>query len=210
MEDHATIRVVVVDDHDVVRSGIINWISAEPDIDVVASDSTGQGAIECVKQHRPDVLLIDLHLPDMRATDVAKVLRSQDFDTCIIIMTGYEKNRVRQVLDAGANGYLSKEDKREVVLDAIRWGASRQPGVWVSPSALQTMLEKEREIREADLTKSELQVLGMIDQPNPVICKSLGIIDGTLRNHLSNIYFKLRVPGRAEAIEKAKSYGLVY
>ena len=207
-DPETSITVVVVDDHHVVRSGIIGWIESEPDMTVVGSGSTADEAVDLVSRHTPSVLLIDLHLRGRKATDVAHTLRDQGSTTCIIVMTGYEKNRVRQVLASGANGYLSKEDKREVMIDAIRWGASGTSGIWVSPSSLQFMLEIERELRDAELTKMEMQILAMIDMSNTEICTDLGISDGTLRNHLSNIYFKLRVQNRSEAAAKARHLGL--
>jgi len=202
-------KILIADDHDVVRNGMRGWLERESDLEVVCEAVNGLDALEFARSAKPDVILMDIHMPKMTGIEVAKTLRSEGADTRIIIMTGYEKNRVKQVLDSGANGYLSKEEKREVLIEAVRWAARREDGVWISPSALYLMMQIERELREADLSKTEMQVLSMIDLDNSEIRAKLRLSDGTLRNHLSNIYFKLKVDKRNDAVQRASSFGLL-
>jgi DNA-binding NarL/FixJ family response regulator len=203
------ISVVIADDHDVVRGGVRTWIEMEHDLCVTAESRNGMDTLEAVRNTRPDVLLVDLHMPMLSGVDVTRQLRKEGSDVAILVMTGYEKNRVRKVLAAGANGYISKEETRETLVGAIRWAARKEAGVWISPSALHLMLEYENALQGAALTRMEMQILGQIDHPNPEICKTLGITDGTLRNHLTNIYFKLRVEKRSEAVTHAQKFGLL-
>jgi len=203
------IHVLIADDHDVVRGGIRGWLEKENDIIVQYEATNGLDALEYARSVKPDVILMDVHMPKMTGIEVTKMLRQEANDTRIIIMTGFDKNKVKIALDAGANGYISKEEKREVLIEAVRWAARKEDGVWISPSALHLMMQIERDLRNADLSKMEMQVLCLIDQENSDICKRLKISDGTLRNHLSNIYFKLRVDKRAVAIKKARDFGFL-
>jgi DNA-binding NarL/FixJ family response regulator len=158
------LRVIIADDHEMVASGIHTWLQELPFVQIIATASTGAQVLELVEHLHPHILFQDLHLPDMNGIDVIKTLRYHERSAtgkeqeeqrgkgqskkekfalpetnrlCIIAMTGYSKNWVREALLSGADGFLSKEEKRESVISSIYWAAacvhSRATGVWVSP-----------------------------------------------------------------------------
>jgi two-component system, NarL family, response regulator DegU len=203
------INVVIADDHEMVRKGIRSWLEAERDITVIAETNKGLDVSQKLAEFSPDVLLLDLHLPDLHGLDVIRRLRDAKNDTPILVMTGYEKQRAKAVLEAGANGFLNKEESRERILDAVRWAAERKSGVWLSPSIVSEFMEADKEIEKAGLTKTEIRVLGLIEKQNAEIAKELFLSEGTIKNHISNIYSKLGVSSRVEAAAWARKSGLL-
>lgn len=204
----ARIRILLADDHDMVRSGIRMWLESEEDMEVVAEARDGEEAIRFTEIHHPDILLIDLHMPQKSGIQVIEHLRAQKNDVRILVMTGYDKSRVKSALDAGADGYLTKEEKRENVLEAIRF-SMRGNGAWISPSVSHLLYQTTKEIQSAELTKTERRVLSLLKKSNEEIAEELSITEATVKNHLSNIYFKLSVVNRLEAINWAKKHGLL-
>lgn len=204
-----SIRVLIADDHDMVRKGIRSWLEAESDIDVVAETNKGLDVAQKLTEFSPDVLLLDLHLPDLHGLDVIRRLREAKNDTPILVMTGYEKQRAKAVLEAGANGFMNKEESRERILDAVRWAAQRLGGVWLSPSIVAEFMEADKAIEKAGLTKTEMRVLGLIEKQNAEIAKELFLSEGTIKNHMSTIYSKLGVTSRIEAAGWARKSGLL-
>ena len=203
------IRVIIVDDHEMIRFGVRRWLEAEPEIEVVAEVARGASAIEQAVVLKPDVMILDLHLPDMHGLDVIRQLRASSNDLPILVMTGYERRRARAVLEAGANGFLTKMESRERVLDAVRWAARREEGRWISPAIADELLESDKEIAAADLTKTEHRVLALIERHTSEIAAELFLSEGTIKNHLTTIYQKLNVKGKSEATEWAKRNGLL-
>src|SRR5688572_17286572 len=127
-----SIRVLIADDHEMVRKGIRAWLESETDIEVIDEIGRGDQIINGVNTHKPDVLLVDLHFPNLNGLDVIRSLRKDGNGTPILVMTGYERQRAKAVLEAGANGFISKEESRERVIEAVRWAALKEPGVWIS------------------------------------------------------------------------------
>lgn len=203
------IRVLIADDHEMIRFGVRRWLEAESDIEVVEEVSTGAAAVARAQALAPDVMILDLHLPDVNGVDVIRTLRAAGNSTPILVMTGYERRRARVVLEAGANGFLSKVETRERVLDALRWAARREAGKWISPAIADELLVSDAQIAHADLTKAELKVLAIIEKPAADIAEALFLSEGTIKNHLTNIYQKLNVPGRSEAAAWARTHGLL-
>ena len=124
-------------------------------------------------------------------------------------MTGYQKQRARAVLEAGANGFLIKEEKRERIVEAVRWAALREGGNWISPSTAAELLQTDSAIEKANLTKTELKVLGLIEKTNAEIAEKLFLSEGTIKNHVSNIYSKLGISPRIEAASWARKQGIL-
>ncbi|MEI8135151.1 MAG: response regulator transcription factor [bacterium] len=203
------IRVLICDDHEMVRKGIRSWLDTEQDIEVIAEAQSGRDAIEYVNSLRPDLLLLDLHLPDMHGIDVIKSLREKQNNIRIIVMTGYEKQRAKSVLEAGANGFLNKEESRTRVLEAVRWAASGEEGTWISPSIAGELVQSGKAIELAELTRSELRILALLEHSNSEIAEILFLSEGTIKNHVSNIYSKLGVSARTPAVEWAKKNGIL-
>ena len=192
-----------------VRKGIKGWLETEPDITVVAETSLGSEVMGLLSQHSPHVVMLDLHMQDMHGVDVIRKIREHDTAIPIVVMTGYEKQRARAALSAGANGFLNKEESREGVVAAIRWAASRTPGTWLGAVAAKEWMQSNLAIDEADLTKTEIRVLVMIDRPNLEIAEALYLSEGTVKNHVSTIYSKLNVKSRSAAVEWAKRHGIL-
>jgi DNA-binding NarL/FixJ family response regulator len=203
------IRVVIADDHEMVRKGLKAWLDSEPDISVVAEGASGRVVPDLIQLHSPDVLMLDLHLPDKHGLDVIKELRAAGVLTPILVMTGYEKQRARAVLLAGANGFLNKEEKRDRIMEAVRWAASGESGTWLSPTAASEWIQSNVAIEKAELTKTELRVLELIELSNSRIAATLFLSEGTVKNHITNIYSKLNLNNRLEAIAWAHQHGLL-
>ena len=203
------ITVLIVDDHEMVRKGVKSWLDAEDDITVVDEANNGQDAIRKVKALKPDVLLLDLHLPDMHGLEIIRALRGERNTTPILVMTGYEKQRAKAVLEAGANGFLNKEESRERIIEAVRWASRGEEGAWISPAIAGELMNSGRVIEQAGLTKTELKVLALIGRSNPDIAEALCLSEGTVKNHVSNIYSKLGVSTRSEAAAWAKKNGVL-
>ncbi|HEY3874308.1 MAG TPA: response regulator transcription factor [Candidatus Kapabacteria bacterium] len=203
------IRVLIADDHEMVRKGIKAWLDAEPDIEVVSEVNRGTDVLANIRSYTPDVLMLDLHLPDKHGLDVIRELRAIGDTTPILVMTGYQKQRARAVLEAGANGFLIKEEKRERIVEAVRWAALREDGNWISPSTAAELLQADSAIAKANLTKTELKVLGLIEKTNAEIAEKLFLSEGTVKNHVSNIYSKLNISSRIEAASWARKQGIL-
>jgi two-component system response regulator DegU len=203
------IKVCIVDDHEMVRNGVKSWLETEEDIAVISEAANGADALHKVRLLKPDVLLLDLHLPDMHGLDIIRTLRNENNDVPILVMTGYEKQRAKAVLEAGANGFLNKEEHRERVLEAVRWASRREEGSWISPSIAGELLKTGTAIEQAQLTKTELKVLVLLQKTNPEIAAKLFRSEGTVKNHVSNIYSKLAVSTRAEATTWARKNGIL-
>ncbi len=202
------IKVLIVDDHEMVRSGLRRWLDAEEDISVVGDVNRGGLVLDQMRRLVPDVVLLDLHLPDIPGLEVIRSVRGAGDTTPIMVMTGYERNRAQAALDAGANGFIRKDERRVLVIDAIRWAASREPGTWVSPSAVDDLRATNAAIADARLTPAELRMLALIEKPIADIAAELGITEGTVRNRISTIYVKIGVTTRIEAAAWARKHGL--
>jgi DNA-binding NarL/FixJ family response regulator len=192
-----------------VRKGIRSWLESEADIHVVAEGRRGEDVAPMLGEHRPHVLLIDLHLPGIHGLEVISRLRAAGEQIPVLVMTGYERQRARAAIAAGANGFLSKEEKRENVINAVRWAADATGGTWLSPIVATDMLATERAIEAADLTRTELRVLELIESSNTQIAAQLFLSEGTVKNHVAAIYSKIGAKSRPDAVQWAKRHGVL-
>jgi two-component system response regulator DevR len=209
MENTPEVRVLIVDDHDMVRKGIKSWLDAEVGITVVAEVNRGMDAIARILEVKPDVVILDLHLPDKHGLEIIRELRASKNDTPILVMSGYERQRARSVLEAGANGFLNKLEKRERFIDAVHWAAAREPGTWLSPTTASELMQSDSAIRNAELTKTELKVLSLIEHTNTEIAEKLFLSESTVKNHVTSLYSKLNVSNRFAAVAWAKKHGVI-
>ncbi len=192
-----------------VRSGLRRWLDAEEDITVVGDANRGALVVDQMRRLTPDVVLLDLHLPDIPGIEVIRAVRGAGDATPILVMTGYERNRAQAALDAGANGFIRKDERRVLVIDAIRWAAQREAGTWISPSALDDLRRIDAALADAHLTPAEQRVLSLIEKPNSIISETLNITEGTVRNCISTIYSKIGVASRIEAAAWARTHGII-
>jgi two-component system, NarL family, response regulator LiaR len=205
------IRIVVVDDHSVVRQGLRMFLSLDPELEVIGEASNGQEAIEQVKKLKPDVVLMDLLMPVMDGITATQIIRREHSDTEVIALTSVlEDAAVINAVRAGAIGYLLKDTQGDELCQAIKAAANGQ--VQLSPKAAERLM---REIRAPEspekLTERETEVLRQLaaGKSNKEIASEMYISETTVKTHVSNILMKLGVPSRTQAALYAVRIGLV-
>ncbi|MBL8056685.1 MAG: response regulator transcription factor [Anaerolineales bacterium] len=205
------IRVMLVDDHTVVRQGLRMFLALEPDLEVVGEAENGAEAVRMAKDLRPDVILMDLLMPVMDGITAIGVLRREQPDTEVIALTSVlEDEKVVGAVRAGAIGYLLKDTQADELCRAIKAAAAGQ--VQLSPQAAARLM---REVKAPEspetLTERETEVLRLLakGQSNKEIAQGLVIGEKTVKTHVSNILAKLGVPSRTQAALYAVRIGLV-
>lgn len=203
----APIRVLVVDDHPLMRDGISVALADEPDIQLVAEASDGRSGIEAFRRHKPDVTLMDLKLPDMSGTDAMQAIRSEFANARIIVLTTYQGDvHVTNSLRCGARAFLLKSTLRTDLRDTIR--AVHAGRYVLSPEAASAVAEHAGDF---ELSEREIQVLraAVRGYANKAIAVELGISECTVKDHMKSIFAKLGVKDRTHAAMVAINRGLV-
>ncbi|MCU0427984.1 MAG: response regulator transcription factor [Candidatus Kapabacteria bacterium] len=226
MQETAEIRLFIVDDHELIRFAMESWIKQDSEANteqksvsmrVVGTASNGRDAITFISEALtseipPNFLLIDYQLPDMLGSEVIQTLRGKGVETSqlrALVMTGMENAPVKSILSSGANGYLSKQEPSTTFLSAIRRIFAMPDELWLNPSEAKRMLNVDRTLATAGITKTEKIVLSLLYLTNEEISESLSISKGTVKNHLNNIYAKLGINSRQEAEVFAVKVGLL-
>jgi DNA-binding NarL/FixJ family response regulator len=202
------IRVLVADDHPVVRSGLSAVIAEQADLELVAEAENGARAVTMFREHGPDVALMDLRMPVMDGVEAIRTITAAFPAARILALTTYEGDAdIRRALEAGARGYLLKDMLLSEVITAIR--AVRR-GERVIPSAVAARLAEFPE--RSDLTERELEVLQLVARglSNKEAARAIGRTDETVKIHLKNIFTKLAVADRTEAVTVALTRGLIH
>jgi DNA-binding NarL/FixJ family response regulator len=202
-----SIRILVADDHLVYRIGIRSLICTEPGFEVVGEASDGAAAIELYRKLRPDVLLLDLRMPQKGGIEVVRSVRKEFSDARILIVTSYQtEEEIFQVLQAGALGYILKDMGREMLIGAIQ--AVNAGKRWVS-SAIESQFS-DRMVRQ-QLTAREMEVLRLLARglTNREIANVLSISASTAKNHVNSLLTKLEVADRTEAVSFCLARGIV-
>jgi two-component system NarL family response regulator len=206
-ESARAIRVLLADDHTIVRNGVAQILNEESGIAVVAQASDGAEAVELFTHERPDVALIDLRMPKLEGVQVVEQIRARFPDAAIVILTTYDTdNDIERALRAGAKAYLVKDVSPQDLVACIR--AVHAGRTWVSPNVAAKLVAHVTNVR---LTQRELSVLRLLaaGNSNREIAESLGISDGTVKIHVAHLFSKLDVTSRTEAITTALRRGLV-
>src|SRR5215468_6068769 len=204
---HAKIRILVADDHPVVRDGILANLKPQRDITPVAQAGDGIEALALIKEHLPDVVLLDLRMPGMDGLDVIAELKASKLESKVIIMTTFESEEdVHRAMKAGARGYLLKDSSQEEILDAIRRVSLGE--TYLPARIVQKVAEG---MRKPELSPREIEVLQWVaaGKSNKEIGTQLFIAEGTVKTHVKNLLEKLNVVGRTAAIREGVHRGLV-
>jgi NarL family two-component system response regulator LiaR len=212
MKPSQTIRVMLVDDHNVVRSGLATFLRAYDDLELVGEARNGLEAVNLCHRNKPDVILMDLMMPEMDGIAATRAILDDYPDVKIIAMTSFEEEELVQgVLAAGAISYLLKNVTSDELAAAIR--AASLGKSTLSPEAAKALIQATRAAEQPlyDLTEREKEVLNLVvqGQSNQQIAEALVISVATVKAHVSSILSKLQVSSRAEAIAYAIKHKLV-
>lgn len=202
------IRVMVVDDHAVVRSGLEQLLATAPDVELVASATNGQEALDRAADEEPDVVLMDLAMPELDGVEATRQMVAAHPDTNVVVLTSFSDNkRIMDALRAGASGYLLKHAGPDELLAAIR--AAHEGGSPLDPKAARVLLDEQRVLRPAqELSPREEEVLRLVAAglANKQIARRLGISERTVKAHLTNVFQALGVSDRTQAALWAKEH----
>jgi DNA-binding NarL/FixJ family response regulator len=204
------IRVLVADDHGVLRDGLGRVIAAQPDLELVATAANGAEAVEICRTATPDVVLMDLEMPVMDGIDATRAILAKAPGPAVLVLTSFsDQRRITGALDAGAVGYLLKDASAEEVVRAIRTAAAG--GSPLDPRAARALLEaKSAPDPLAGISPREREVLALLldGMPNKLIARRLGISEKTVKTHLTRIFRAIGVTDRVQAILWAERQGL--
>jgi two-component system NarL family response regulator len=207
MADQAKVRVLVADDHPVVRHGIIANVKPQPDMIVVAEAGDGIEALALIKEASPDVVLLDLRMPRMDGLNVLAEMKIARLPCKVIIMTTFDSEEdVKRAMKAGARGYLLKDSTQEEILEAIR--RVNLGETYLPARIVQKVAEG---MRKPELSPRQVEVLQWVaaGKSNKEIGAQLLIAEGTVKTHMKKVLEKLAVVGRTAAIREAVHRGLV-
>ena len=201
------LRLMLVDDHYLVRMGLASIIALEPDLTVCAEASSGEQACSLYRTHRPDVTLMDQRLPGMNGSQTVQAIRADFPDARIVMISTYVcDEEIYRALQAGAMGYLVKSVQRDELVRAVRKAASGQRHI---PGEVAALLADR--VARSQLSMRELEVLRLLvgGRRNREIATALDISEGTVKLHVSSILSKLGVSDRTEAVTRALQRGIV-
>jgi two-component system NarL family response regulator len=203
----ARARVLVVDDHSLLRTGVANIINQELDLEVVAEASDGRDGVEAFRTFRPDVTLMDLRMPEMEGVEAVRRIREIDPQARVIVLTTYDADEdIARALQAGAKAYILKDIAADALIACIRDVLAGK--TYLAPTAAAKLAER---VTQIQLTPRELAALRLLanGESNKEIATSLGISERTVKTHLAHLFGKLGVTSRTEAVRVATRRGLV-
>ena len=204
------IRIIVVDDHPVVRDGLRAMLDGQPDLRVVADAANGREALTRIGEHHPDVVLMDLRMPELDGPDAIAAISRSHPEVHVLVLTTYdEDNDILQAVAAGAVGYLLKDTPREELFRAVR-AAARGESV-LAPGVTARLLGRMRAPATEVPSDRELEVLGLVAKglTNRAIGRALAISEATVKTHLVHVFGKLGVDDRTSAVTTAIELGLL-
>lgn len=213
-QSQSTIRVLLADDHVVVRAGIRQFLEQSPDIQVIAEASNGQEACELLEKHKPDVAVLDIQMPILSGIEVTRWIRSNRLTIGVLVLTAYDDEPfVQAVLQAGANGYVLKTAEPQEIVEAVRdvFHGKSVLDAALAQKLIAKLSGKSKSNMVEPLTERELQILTLTAKgfTNKAIGVQLSISDRTVQNHLANVFQKMNAESRTEAVMKAVSLGLI-
>ncbi|HOY82040.1 MAG TPA: response regulator transcription factor [Rhodoglobus sp.] len=204
------IRVLVADDHPIVRGGIVALLESADDLSVVGEASTGLQAVELALEHEPDIVLMDLQMPALSGAEATARILEQRPGIRVIVLTTYESDSaILQAIEAGASGYLLKAAPAGEILAGIRSVAAGD--VALAPSIAAMLVNRVKAPAGPTLSARETEVLALVAQgkSNPAIAQALFVSEATVKTHLLHVFEKLNVSDRTRAVTKAMELGLL-
>jgi DNA-binding NarL/FixJ family response regulator len=204
------IRVLLVDDHPVVRHGLRGMLDAEPDLEVVGEAGSGAAGVEQAEELRPDIVLMDLRMPGGDGVEATGQILARLPGVRVMVLTTYETDRdILRAIEAGASGYLLKDASPAELADAVR-AAARGETV-LAPSVASTLVRQVRKPAPPALSAREAQVLRLVarGRTNADIGRELFISEATVKTHMLRIFNKLDVDDRTAAVTTAMTHGLL-
>lgn len=213
-----SIKVLIVDDHEMVRDGLSVMMEREEDFTVVGEAQNGLEAVEKTKALNPDVVLMDLRMPEMDGVEAMRQIRAVQDDVKFLVRTTYDSDEyIFDAIEAGAKGYLLKDTSREELFRAVRT-VNRGESL-IEPAVVSRLLDRLTELshraahgpEHGALSEREVEVLQLMARgsANKQIASDLSITESTVKTHVANIFQKLEVSHRTEAVTKAISQGII-
>jgi two-component system NarL family response regulator len=199
--------VLVVDDHSLLRTGVANIINMEPTLEVVAEAANGRDAIAAFRTFHPDVVLMDLRMPEMEGVEAVRQIREIDPQARVVVLTTYDADEdIARALQAGAKAYILKDIAADALVACIRDVLAGK--TYLAPSAAAKLAER---VTQVQLTPRELSALRLLanGNSNKEIASALEISERTVKTHLGHLFEKLGVTSRTEAVRVATRRGLV-
>jgi two-component system, NarL family, response regulator LiaR len=208
------IKVVFIDDHEMVRIGVASYLSAQPDIEVIGEADNGRTGVELVLELRPDIVLMDLVMKEMDGIEAtAKIIEKWPEAKIIVVTSFLDDEKVYPALEAGATSYMLKTSKASDIANAVRATYSGQPVLEpeVTGKMMMKMRQKQPVLPHEELTEREMEVLLLMTEgkSNQEIADELFIALKTVKTHVSNILSKLQVQDRTQAVIYAFKHSLV-
>ncbi len=204
------IRIVIADDHPVVRAGLRALLETQPDLEVVGEAADGAAAVSVCGRREPDVVLMDLRMPDVDGVEATRRITARHPDTAVLVLTTYDSDAdILRAVEAGAAGYLLKDAGRDELVDGIRQAAA---GKTVLAAAVAgRLVDRMRGPAQPALTRREIDVLELVARghTNREVADRLSISEATVKTHLLHIYAKLAVDGRTAAVTAALERGII-
>jgi DNA-binding NarL/FixJ family response regulator len=204
------IRILLIDDHPVVREGLSGMLAGQPDFEVVGQGSDGSQAVSLNAELRPDVILMDLRMPGMDGVTAIQEIKARLPDTNILVLTTYDSDvDIVRAVEAGATGYLLKDTPREELFRAVRSAAKGESVL--APAVAARLMTRMRAPAEENLSAREIEVLALVSKgnSNKQVARALHISTATVKTHLIHIFDKLGVKDRTSAVTVALEKGIL-
>jgi DNA-binding NarL/FixJ family response regulator len=204
------IRILVCDDHPVVRSGLRGMIQSQPDLEVIAEADEGTRAVALASRFQPDIVLMDLRMPGMDGVTATATIKARHPSIQVLILTTYDTDAdILRALEKGATGFLLKDEREDRLFDAIREAAGgRSP---LAPGVASRLVERLRGDADSHVSEREIEILMLVAQgrSNREIARELHISDSTVKAHMLHIFDKLGVTDRTAAVTTALRQGII-